>query len=83
MQPLFSAGELKELGVDNSTARSDEEADNERFDEVGNMDRAGVVYDEDDEELDSDKAFGESDDDEGLIQRHRVSGMHRLSDIVL
>ncbi|KAG8979889.1 hypothetical protein FRC05_007332 [Tulasnella sp. 425] len=71
VQPLFSAGELKELGVDKSTARSDEEAENERFDEVGNMDRAGVVDDEDDEELDSDEAFGESDDDEGLIQRHR------------
>lgn len=76
-QNLLSVAELKELGVD-GTEETDEEVDNERFKDIGNMEKDGVVDDEDDEEIDSDEAFGE-DEEESQI-RHGSSAWSSSSD---
>ncbi|KAG9051341.1 hypothetical protein FS837_009608 [Tulasnella sp. UAMH 9824] len=78
-QNMLSVTELKELGVD-GTEGSDGEADNERFDDIGNMEKDGVVDDEDDEEIDSDEAFGEDGEEESPIQRHGFSASSSSSD---
>ncbi|KAG8930032.1 hypothetical protein FRC01_003380 [Tulasnella sp. 417] len=77
-QPFFSTEELKELGVD-GTEGSDEEVDNERFNDIGNLEKDGVVDSDDDEEIDSDEASGE-DEDEGSIQGHGFSARSSNSD---
>lgn len=81
-QNMLSVAELKELGVD-GTEGSDDEADNERFDDIGNMEKDGVVDDVDDEEIDSDEAFGEDEEEESPIRRRGVSRVHELNNVSL